>query len=293
VAPPNPQHIVLLHRLRRILEAAAECGIDIAPIKGAHLLTSVYGRDEDRGPMADVDFLVRPGDWDRARQMMVELGFAARAMGRWLPEEPSSHEAGFNLELADGRKILIEVHRYLFDPSRLPIDHDALWSRSVASTLDDAPCRRLAAEDHFVHLVLHATVHRLMQLERTVTDLELLLLRRGGIDLEIVVARAHEWRARHATWLFLSLLAERAQESGCSAAGKKLAPSAPVRKLLRWVVPDASGHRFGHLHHRLQAAIMWPLLFDSPLDVLRLVGGHPTVQWVRGRRPAEGRDDAG
>jgi hypothetical protein len=283
VSPPNPQHVILLHHLRRILEAAAERGIDIAPIKGAHLLTSVYGRDEDRGPMADVDFLIRPRDWDRAREMMVELGFAPRPMGRWLPDEPTSHEAGFNLDLADGRKILVEVHRYLFDPSRLPIDHDALWSRSVASTLDDAPCRRLAPEDHFVHLVLHATVHRLMQLERTVTDLEL-LLRRGGIDLQIVVARAHEWHARRATWLFLSLLAGRAPEFGCLEAGTQLAPSAPVRKVLRWVVPDASGHRFGHLHHRLQAAILWPLLFDSPLDVFRLVGGHPTLQLVLGRR---------
>jgi hypothetical protein len=115
--------------------------------------------------------------------IVLVIGFAPRPMGRWLPDEPISHEAGFNLDMADGRKILIEVHRYLFDPSRLPIDQDALWSRSVAWTLDGAPCRRLAPEDHFVHLVLHATVHRLMQVERTVTDLEL-LLRRGGIDLE-------------------------------------------------------------------------------------------------------------
>ena len=279
--PANAQHIILLHHLRRLLRAAANQGIEVAPIKGAHLLTSVYDREKDRGPMADVDVLVRAADWDRARQMMIDLGFVPRPVGRWLWPELTSHEAGFNLHLADGRNILVEVHRYLFDPARLPIDHDALWGRSAPSTLDDVPCRRLAAEDHFVHLVLHAAVHCLMQLDRTVNDLEL-LLRRGGVDLPTVVARAQEWRARLATWLFLSLLADRAPDLGCIEAGKALATSGTMRKLLRWVVPDVTGHRFRHLHHRVQAAILWPLLFDGPQDVLRLVAAHPTLQWLSG-----------
>jgi hypothetical protein len=74
----NPQHIILFHHFRRLLEAAANEGIDVVPLKGAHLLTSVYPDDEDRGVMSDVDFLVRKQDWTRTLELMIELGFERR-----------------------------------------------------------------------------------------------------------------------------------------------------------------------------------------------------------------------
>ncbi|MDD5306776.1 MAG: nucleotidyltransferase family protein [Deltaproteobacteria bacterium] len=271
---PNPQHVVLFHHFRRFLKAAAEEGIDAAPLKGAHLITGVYPEGEDRGQLADVDFLVRPRDWERALRLLPKLGFEERVLPSWHPPERKTHEAGFNLDLGGGRRILFEVHRHLLEPSRFPIDHEGIWARSVVSEFDGVPCRRLAAEDHFVFGALHEVAHRLQTLAKTVRDLEL-LVSRGGADLRVVIARANEWRVRRIIWLFLSLIEDRAPHLGAGALTGSVAPSPPVRIALRLLVPDERGTRLTSFHHRIQAALLWPWLFDDIRSVVRLVAHHP------------------
>ncbi len=306
----NPQHIILFHHFRRLLEAAAVEGIDVAPLKGAHLLTGAYPDDEDRGVMSDVDFLVRKRDWTRTLELMNELGFERRDH---FADESQTHEAGFHLRVDDTRKILFEVHRYLFEPGRFFIDHDALWERSFESTFDGTTCRRLACEDHFCHIAFHATIHRLMSLERTVRDLDLLLSsqnagfqhlplplereacppkpwRRRGRDgvtdtdaAEKIVRRAREWKVTRSVWLFFSLIGEVRDDPELGAAAASIAPSRPIRSFIRLAVPDLRGTRLARLHHRLAAAVLWPMLFDTPRLAARFVANHPLTQVLRSR----------
>ena len=325
----NPQHIILFHHFRRLLEAAAVEGIDVAPLKGAHLLTGVYPDDEDRGVMSDVDFLVRKQDWARTLELMNELGFERRDH---FADESHTHEAGFYLQVDDTRKILFEPHRYLFEPDRFTIDHDALWERSFESTFDGTACRRLALEDHFCHIAFHATIHRLMSLERTVRDLDLLLrsikaglqhpplplagegrdgvLKAGLNQLPLpspqwggagggvndfpakIIERAREWKVTRSVWLFFSLISEvrkgvkthhlsHGDEPNLSVAAVSIAPPRPVRAAIRLAVPDSRGTRLARLHHRIAAAVLWPVLFDNPLLVARFVANHPVTRKIR------------
>ena len=276
----NPQHIILFHHFRRLLEAAALEGIDVAPLKGAHLLTGVYPDDEDRGVMSDVDFLVRNRDWPRTLELMTELGFKRRDH---FADESQMHEAGFYLFVDDTRKILFEPHRYLFEPGRFTIDHEALWERSSESTFDGTPCRRLAPEDHFCHIAFHATIHRLMSLERTVRDLDLLLRSEGrdGVPVndfpEKIIRRARDWKVTRSVWLFFSLIAEVRDDPELDAVAASIAPVRPIRSSIRLMVPDSRGTRLKRLNHRIAAALLWPVLFDNPLLVARFVANHPLV----------------
>jgi hypothetical protein len=278
----NPQHIVLFHYFRRFLVEAAKAGIDVAPLKGAHLVTSVYPGDVDRGAMADVDFLVRPADLARAGALLEEMGFYRRH------EEDAGHalhEVSYYFDVGPERHFMFEAHQYLFEPIRFPLDHEGIWRRSAASDFDGAPCRRLAAEDHYVHIVFHAVLERLAPLGKALRDLEL-LVRHGDTDPDLVVERAREWRTTRAVWLLTNLVGASAPELGLERIVRALAPPRAVSAALELIVPRGrTKTRLSPLHHRLQAAILWPMIFDSPLQVARLATTHPYARfWVENTR---------
>lgn len=280
---PNPLYVLLFHHFRRILEAAAEERIDVAPLKGAHLLTSVYPPAEAARRISDVDFLVREADWRRVLALLPRLGLWPRAS---IYDETLMHEAGFYLHVDEQRKLLFEAHRALFEPRRFPLDHEALWRRARPGEFEGAPCRRLAAEDHFVHQALHAAIHRLGALPSVLRDAEA-LWRRGGVEGSLVVERARDWRATRATWLVLDRLARRCPDLAGDLAplARDLAPPWSARASLGLLVPgDAPAAPLARRHHRARAAILWPLLFDSPALLARFVVGHPFVAAGRAGR---------
>ena len=272
----NPQHVVLFHHFRRFLVEAGKAGLDVAPLKGAHLVTSVYPADVDRGVMADVDFLVRPEHYAKACAILEEMGFYRS------PEETAQqpvHEASYYLDVGNGHHVMFEPHRYFFEPQRFPLDHEAVWRRSAASDFDGAPCRRLSPEDHYVQIVFHETVHCLISLERTVRDLEL-LVRHGDVDRDLIIYRAREWRLTRAVWLLTKRVDASAPELGLSRIVRELAPPRSVQAALDFAVPIICKEaRFSYFRHRLKAAVLWPLIFDSPLQVARLAMTHPYVRF--------------
>lgn len=267
---PNFQHVVLFHHFRLLLERAARAGIDVAPLKGAHLVTAVYPPGEDRGPMADVDFLVRPAHWEVAMELLRDLGFTRRAD----PNRPATgaefHEAGFVLDVGPARSILFEPHRQFAQPARHPIDYAAVWDRSSAGEFDGAPCRRLAPEDHLLHGVIHLFSHRFRGPARGLRDLEL-LVRLAGADLDLVVDRAREWECATAAWLALTLLHGLAPALGADRAASRIAPRIWKRAVLRMLVPDAGGFCFGDRGLRTDQAVLWPWLLDSAGQGIRFV----------------------
>jgi hypothetical protein len=270
----NALYVLLFHHFRRILEAAAEEGLAVAPLKGAHLLTSVYPPGEAARRISDVDFLVREADWHRALALLARLGLRPRDS---FYDETRMQEAGFYLHVSDERKLLFEVHRALFEPWRFPIDHEAMWRRARPGEFEGAPCWRLAAEDHFAHVSFHAAIHRLGGFPSALNDAEA-LWRHGGVEGSLVVARAREWRTTRSIWVVLDRLARRCPDLAGDLAplARELSPPRAVRTTLRLLVPgDATAAPLSRLHHRAQAAVLWPLLFDSPALLARFVVGHP------------------
>lgn len=271
--PTGVQHVILLHQFRRLLVAAEERGIDVVPLKGAHLITSVYPDGGEGRFLGDVDYLVRPTDWNRTLELVAELGFVPRDPTGF---ERSLHQAGSHLDVGSGSKILFEAHRYIFEPSRVPIDHEGLWRRSRASDLEGVPCRRLSDEDHFVYTALHCGLHRLMSFETALKDLQMLLCH-GSVDLEVVVRRAREWSATRVTWLCIESLREKVPDIDLEPTLAALAPPRTTRVVLRSFVDEVGRSRVARLHHRVQAGIVWPWIMDRPSRVIRLVANHPEL----------------
>lgn len=265
----NPQYVVLFHHFRRFLEEAAREGIDVAPLKGAHLVTSVYPEGEDRGMLSDVDFLVRPEDFARAGPVLSRIGFVRVPWSRGrLATEKTFYEAGFALDVGGGRHILFELHRHLIQPARHAIDDAALWRRSHSSTFEGAPCRRLSQDDHFLHGIIHMMSHQFVSPQRGLRDLEL-LLRSGNVDLDTVAHRAREWECARATWIALCMLHERCPEPVTRHVLDGLSPPHLPRRVVRFLVPDEGGFRYSDLGDRAREAVLWPWLLDGPRPALR------------------------
>jgi hypothetical protein len=96
-----------LHRIARFQEIAdrlREVGIPVCPLKGLHLLATVYADDPEHRPMADVDLLVRAEDVDRTVDRLSRvLGLRETALSRRLV--PRSHE-----RVLTGTALVVEVH---------------------------------------------------------------------------------------------------------------------------------------------------------------------------------------
>lgn len=274
----NPQVLILLHYFREFLVEAAAEGLTVAPLKGAHLLTSVYPPGEDRGPMSDVDFLVPEAEFEATASLLGRMGYARRALVTRRATDRIFYEAGFARPLSHGGQVFFEAHRQLVQPGRHPIDHGALWKRSRPGTLDGAPCRRLCVEDHALHAAIHLMTDCFASPARGLRDLQL-LLGPGGADPEVLLGRARAWRCTRALWLALWLLEQRAPGTVPGTLRGPLSPPREVRLALTLLVPDAQGLRLDPGTKRRRQALLWPLLFDDGRAFLRYAAGYLHLRW--------------
>lgn len=99
-----------LHRIARfqeMVEVLAGAGIPVCPLKGVHLLGTVYARDPEHRPMADVDLLVPSEAAEAAvHRLSSVLGFRETALSR--RHAPNSHE-----RVLTGPALVVEVHSRL------------------------------------------------------------------------------------------------------------------------------------------------------------------------------------
>ena len=163
----------------------------------------------------------------------------------------------YYFDVGPERDFMFEAHLYLFEPIRFPLDYEGLWRRSAASDFDGAPCRRLAPEDHYVHIVFHAALERLDPSDKALQDLEL-LVRHGDVDLDLVMERAREWRTTRAVWLLTKLVDASAPELGLERIVRALAPP-------RAVTRGAGAHRPSRPHGDPPFASQPPFAGGHPL----------------------------
>ncbi|MBN2804446.1 MAG: nucleotidyltransferase family protein [Deltaproteobacteria bacterium] len=258
-----PQYIILFFYFDKILEEAAKNKIDIIPLKGAHLLTAVY-QNEDRGVIADIDFMVREEDWKKIIQIMENLGFVKRELPY---DETDKHEMGFYMEIGGGKRVLFEAHQFLFSPDRFYINHKQVWERAYHSTFDNIKCMRMSDEDIFCHIAFHSAVHRFINLKRARRDLQL-ILQNTSVDIAKIIERAKEWGCRRAVWIFLDMLYKH-------EIINTIEPPSHIKQTLRILVKPEKFTNIFFLHHRIQAAIIWPLIFDTKQQLLTMLCNRP------------------
>jgi hypothetical protein len=176
--------------LVRILQHFGEKEVRAVPYKGPVLAESVYG-DLALRSFSDLDFLIAPSDFQRAKQALGELGYepsvslapSAERMGlRTGYELAFDSAAGKNLvELQWG----LLPHFYAVD-----LRADDLLARSGRTVLGGREVPSLSPEDLVLVLCLHAAKHLWMRLIWICDIAE--TIRSQAVDCAVVFSRARE-----------------------------------------------------------------------------------------------------
>lgn len=188
----------------RLLHGA---GIGVIVLKGAHLAHAAYEAPALR-TMGDVDLLVRAGELERAKGVLLGGGFVQeRLVPLELECEGLHHLAGF----WDGKDPAsrIELHRLLTPPRVAALDASGVWERARPARVAGREALALRTEDLLVHLALHACLqHNLAAGLQPLLDVDAVLRSPGpGLDQGALASRAAAWGAGRCLALVLEMAA--------------------------------------------------------------------------------------
>jgi hypothetical protein len=269
-----------------VLPALAAEGIVATPYKGAALAFGVYEDPVSRS-MSDIDLWLDAADIAPACAVLERLGFRPREKA----DRPRALQATYDGELPYvGHEIgvpLVELHWGVFPGEWLRrasrVDRDSLGRRRRAGTLAGAPVRLLAPEDHLIQVAVHAGITHVFSMATVRCLLDLVTLAHRGIDWDIVVERAREWRLARVVGHALALGGDIFDEDSLRIAASRLLTSRERAALYRFVDPAAVLRQ-----DALTGARKWRYLLavvDRPADRVTLISrsAWPEREWLAAR----------
>ncbi len=175
-----------------VLDTLSAAGIQAVPYKGPTLAAMAQG-DLVLRQFCDLDILVMPRDWPRAKKALLEAGFTAKhkLSDR---EEKAYVESACDFTFHHGPiKNILEIH-WDFVPHffavRIPLRQ--LLARTTTVELCERRVPSLAAEDLLLCLAVHGAKHAWSRL-CWLSDLAHLIYR-ADLDQDKVRRRAERWR---------------------------------------------------------------------------------------------------
>jgi hypothetical protein len=195
--------------LPKVANAFGEAGIPFILLKGLHLALLYYGGIERRS-FWDMDLLVQPERMDKARNLLISMGYT-RKSGLFINQQLSTwftHGQDFKKTGA----LSIDLHWMLFRHPGIRFDHDAIWSSREELELDGTRFQVLSAPYSLAFLLtgIIKDVERGSLRLRSVVDLHL-ILKRLAADMDwgsFIEAREREGigsMSEAALGLYLSL----------------------------------------------------------------------------------------
>lgn len=192
------QVLALERHLVTLSAALEDAGVEMVLLKGSALAHTVYP-DPSWRPFADLDFLVRGKDFQRASEVLAERGFS-----RALPEPRARFDERFGkaAELTGPGGLMVDLHRTLVvGPFGLWIDLDELFAGTALFRVGGRTLRRFDDTSLFLHACVHASLGlwppRLMPV-RDVAQ----VVSYAKVDWDLVAERTRRWRlaavVRHA-----------------------------------------------------------------------------------------------
>jgi hypothetical protein len=147
-AEEEHRNLTLSRVLLTVLEALNAHGLFAIPYKGPALACQVYGSISLR-QFADLDLLVHPRDFDRARKLLVAMGYSLVSDRGW--------EIGL-FALESGVRVNIDLHQAI-TPRRFHVqfDFDDLRGRLENAVLLDTSLPVLSPSDLLLVLSVHAS----------------------------------------------------------------------------------------------------------------------------------------
>ncbi len=188
------QHLI---RIQRLLETAE---IPLLALKGPALAQQLYG-DPGRRFSVDLDFLVLPGDHERALRVLQQAGYAlkAPAMHVLSPRQRQrilSRTHHWILMAQGPPPVSVELHLRLVDPRwRVREDTQGVFQRAREVLVAGVPVRVMGPEDLIHYLALHGTKHAWNRLLWLADLGRALALEAPTLDWEALIQRARQWRS--------------------------------------------------------------------------------------------------
>jgi hypothetical protein len=137
--------------LASLLEHFSQRGLEVLPLKGPFLAQVLYGNAGLR-QSDDLDFLVRPDDFDRARTLLVDLGFEPVC-------PPDDYHQTFQRE-----KCCVELHFSVAPRSSPAMDLKTAWTRASVVWFRGQRGRFFAKPDLLLYLIIHGVKHNFARL---------------------------------------------------------------------------------------------------------------------------------
>jgi hypothetical protein len=192
----------LAGELAVLAEALEAARVEFVAYKGPTLALLAFG-SLVRRRYRDLDLLVRPRDFERARAVLLARGYRPH-VDEWLAIRHLSHEVPFERE---GGRSMVDLHRRVLSRELFPGDPEPLWSRLERVSVGGRSVPTFAAEDLLRILVEHAHKHRWERLG-WLADVGHLVAARPGLDWSAVERRARAAGGRRVLALGLLLASE-------------------------------------------------------------------------------------
>jgi hypothetical protein len=151
--------LLLARELIRIVDHLSDLGIDVMPYKGLAVAEVIYG-DIALRQAGDIDLLIHPQDFARARDAARELGYIPH-LPLSAAEERAYLKSGYECAF-DGPAgpNLLEL-QWAIQPRFYSVDYDVneLFRRAVTVPISGHPMKTPSSEDLLLVLSIHAAKH--------------------------------------------------------------------------------------------------------------------------------------
>ncbi len=143
-------------QVTRVLEALRAAGVAAIVLKGWALVATVYGGDPSQRPAVDLDLLVRPGDVESAKAVLLDLGCQDPTPEPW-PGYLQRYQRACSFAWPGEHSFCIDLHWALLDlpyhAHRMPVEE--LFARARPVEIAGVPALVLALEDHLIYAAGH------------------------------------------------------------------------------------------------------------------------------------------
>lgn len=131
--------------LKHTAEVLGAAGVPVAPLKGVLWHATLYGNEEHRRPIRDVDVLVPSHMFARAKQALLDADYEFMDAGD--DRERTLRPPQIPID--------VDLHRALFPAARYRLTTGLVFSRCQPDDIFGAPTWRLHPYDQLAHLLGH------------------------------------------------------------------------------------------------------------------------------------------
>jgi Uncharacterised nucleotidyltransferase len=183
------KNLLLTAELLRIIQALVGEKIRAIPYKGPVLAASTYGNLAMRG-FCDLDLLIAKQDVQRARSVMLQLGYGGEYSLTPAQETRYLRSACEHNFVHHGNRVQVEIHWQVVPVALgLALEFDRFWSRTQLLQIGGARLHVLSPEDAVLVLSIHGFKH-LWSCLKWVCDIATLLSSSADLDWSYILDEA-------------------------------------------------------------------------------------------------------